>query len=76
MNAYNTPRLIVIHRGILTDNFIFRFQMMVAGKMASAASVNEFIAKYCEYGRSRTSSSIAYMLGKTRDVRGRKVESI
>jgi hypothetical protein len=34
----------VAHSDNLSDRFIFNFQIMVAGKMASARSVNELIA--------------------------------
>ena len=75
VNTYKTPRLIVIQMGTLTDSFIFNFQIMVPGKMASAASENEFIAKACERSYSQASLSITYMLEQTRDVLGHKVVS-
>lgn len=45
--AYKIPRPIVTHRDILSDRFMFNFQMMVVGKMASDRSVNELTARKC-----------------------------
>ena len=42
--TYNTPRPIVAQRDSLSDSFIFSFQIMVAGKIASAKSEKQITA--------------------------------